>query len=280
MRMESISVNDHNHALKVWGLFEIKTFGDYHDLYVQADTAQLSDVFENFRSLFLEILPIFLILQLDRAYFVSLSSLAHEAMLKETKAKIELFIDINMVLMTEKGIRGGLTQVVKKHAVANNKYLPNCDSTKKVTHLQYLDANNLYGYAMNKKLPLDSYEWDNVEKFDRDFIKNYDDNGDKGYLLEVDVEHPSELRSAHEDFSFLPERRSKLNKEFEHKVTKEIEKAHKRVHKTFNITREPDNKLIATVQDKSKYVVNISTLKQASNQGCKLQKVHRVIKYN
>ena len=71
-------------------------------------------------------------------------------MLKITNAKIELFTDINMLLMTENGIRGGLTQVIKKHGIANNKYLPCYDNTKKSEYLQY-------------------------EDFDSDFIKNYDD---------------------------------------------------------------------------------------------------------
>ena len=64
-----------------------------------------------------------------------------------------------MILMTEKGIRGGLTQVVKKHGIANNKYLPTYDNTKKSVFLQYLYANNLYGYAMIKTLPLNGYKW-------------------------------------------------------------------------------------------------------------------------
>ena len=162
-----------------------------------------------------------------------------------------------MVLMTEKGIRSGLTQFVKKHAIANNKYLPTYDKSKKNVFSQYLDANNLYGYAMS---PLNGYKWEDVSIFTDDFIKNYDDKGDKGYLLEVDVEYPKELLSAHKDLPFLPERRFKLHKEFEHKVSKEIEKAHKKVYKTFNVTHEPKNKLIATVQDKNKYVVSISTL--------------------
>ena len=68
-----------------------------------------------------------------------------------------------MVVMVEKGIRGGLTQVVKRRGVANHKYLPSYDSTKKSVFLQYLDAKNLYGYAMSQKLPLDGYEWDNIE---------------------------------------------------------------------------------------------------------------------
>ena len=93
---------------KVWDVFKINILGEYHDVYVQVDTARLSNAFENFKSLCLEKC------QLDPAYFVSTPSLVFEAMLKITKVKIELFTDINMVLMTEKGIRRGLTQVFKK----------------------------------------------------------------------------------------------------------------------------------------------------------------------
>ena len=148
LQMKYISENEYKHARKVWEIFDIKTLGEYHDLYVQADVAQLSDVFESFRSVCLKEY------QLDPAYFVSTPSLALEAMLKITKVQIELFTDIDMVLMTEKGIRGGLTQVIRKHGIVNNKYLPDYDSSKKSTYLQYLDGNKLYGYAINKKLPL------------------------------------------------------------------------------------------------------------------------------
>ena len=105
-------------------------------MYVQVDVAQLSDVFESFRSVCLKEC------QLDPPYFVSTLSLTLESMLKVSKVQIELFTDIDMVLMTEKGIRGGLTQVIRKHGIANNKYLPDYDSSKKSTYLQYLDANN------------------------------------------------------------------------------------------------------------------------------------------
>ena len=115
-------------------------------MYVCSDVAQLSDVFKNFRSLFLKIY------ELDPSYFVSTPGLAFEARLKCTKVKLELLTDIEMVLMVEKGIRGGLTQVVKRHAVANHKYLPGYDASEKSVFLQYLDANNLYGYAMSRKL--------------------------------------------------------------------------------------------------------------------------------
>ena len=88
------------------------------------------------------------------------------------------------------------------------------------------------------------------------------------------------MLSAHKDLPFLPERRFKRHKEFEHKLSKEIEKAHKKVYETFNITHEPENKLIATVQDKNKYVVSISTVRQALKHGLKLHEVHRIIEYN
>ena len=109
---------------KVWGLFKINNVDEYHDLYVQADTAQLSDVFENFRYLCLKDHD------LDPMYFVSTPSLVFETMLKMTKVKVELLADIDMVLMTEKAIRVGLTQVIRKYGIANNKYLPTYDKSK------------------------------------------------------------------------------------------------------------------------------------------------------
>ena len=201
-------------------------------------------------------------------------------MLKCTKVKLEVLTDIDMILMVEKGIHGGLTQVVKRHAVANHKYLPSYDASKNSVFLKYLDANNLYGYAMSQKLPLDGYEWNNIERFTSDFVKNYDVNGDKGYLLEVDVEYPKRVRVAHGELPFLPARKNKIPKhhnkkeyddfeckEYEDTVKKCVVNAHKKVNKAFNITHEPENKLIATVQDKNKYVCNISTLKLALKHG-------------
>ena len=287
LNSSGISTKDYAHTKKVWHFFKIKDMGEYDDLYVRSDVAQLSDVFENFRSLCLKIY------ELDPSYFVSTPGFAFEAMLKCTKVKLELLTDKEMVVMVEKGIRGALTQVVKKHAVANHKYLPNYDSLKKSVFLQNLDANNLYGYAMNEKLPLDGYEWDNIDKFTSDFVKNDDVNGDVGYLLEADVEYPKDLLLYHADLPFLPKRKYKIPKqhnkkeynhfeckEYEDMVRKRVANAHKKVNKAFDITHEPENKLIATVQDKNKYVCNISTLKLALVNRLRLKKVYRVIKFN
>ena len=94
------------------------------------------------------------------------------------------------------------------------------------------------------------------------------------------MEYPKHLHEAHEDLPFLPERRKPLDKPDEHKVDNVIKRAHDKVFKQFSIYHEPENKLIATIQDKEKYVVNTSLLKQALDYGLILKKVHRVIEYN
>ena len=108
--------------------------------------------------------------------------------------------------MTEKGIRGGIAHVIHRYAEANNKYMKNYDKNKESLYLIYLDANNLYGWAMSQKLHVDGFKWKKKFKFNEDFIKNYDEDSHKGYILEVDVKYPKELLfNKHKDLPFLPE---------------------------------------------------------------------------
>ena len=119
-----------------------------------------------------------------------------------------------MLLMAEEGIRGGMCQAVYRYAKANNKYMKNYDKSIKSSYIMYLDANNLYGWAMSQKLPVDGFKWikeDNLSKFNKGFIKNYNENSDTGYFLEVDVAYPKTLHKLHSDLPFLPER-MKINK--------------------------------------------------------------------
>ena len=104
LNLEDITDKDYIHVQKVWDVFEIKNLGEYHDLYVQSDTLLLSDVFENFRNMCLKIY------ELDPVYFVSAPGLAWQACLKKTRVKLELLTDYDMILMIEKGIRGGIFQ--------------------------------------------------------------------------------------------------------------------------------------------------------------------------
>ena len=134
-------------VIKVWDVFEIKKVGGYHDLYIQTDTLLFADVFENFRSKCIETY------ELDPLHFVSASSLAWQACLKKAGAELELLTDIDMVLMVEEVIRGGICQKSHWYSNANDRYMKDFDENKESTYIQYFDANNLYGWAMSQPLP-------------------------------------------------------------------------------------------------------------------------------
>ena len=153
-----------------------------------------------------------------------------------------------MILMFEKGIRGGICQATNRYAKANNKYMNNYDVDKKSSYIQYLDANNLYGYAMSKKIPVGNFKWlgkDEISKFNDKFIKKYDENSDIGYIFEVEVEYPKYIRMLHSDLPFLPER-IKIN----------------------NCT-----KLVCTVKDKKKLCSTYSSFKASIRLWIKINKM-------
>ena len=215
-------------------------------MYVQSYTALLADVFGNFRDKCIEIY------RPDPAYFLTSPGLAWQVCLKKTEVELELLTDNDMLMLFEKGIRGGMCQASYRYAKANNKYMKNFDKNKESLFLMYVHANNLYGYAMSKKLPVDGFTWiDDISIFTEDFIKNYDEESDIGYLFVVDVEYPKNLHMLRKDLPFLPER-MKINK---------------------------CNKLVCNLNDKENYPVHISALKQALNHGLKLTKVHSAIEF-
>ena len=151
--MEDIADVDHRHAKRAFKSLNNKNVGDYHDLYVQSDTLLLADVFEYFRNKCTEIY------ELDPAHFLSAPGLAWQTSLKETEVKLELLTDVDMLLMVNKGIRGAICHAIHRYAEENNKYTKNYDKNKESSYIQYLDANNLYGWTMSQKLPVDGFRW-------------------------------------------------------------------------------------------------------------------------
>jgi hypothetical protein len=176
---EAVSDQDYLFAQRVWTAFGCKTLGDFHDLYLKTDVLLLADVFDTFRNTCLEGYG------LDPAWYVSTPGLSWDCMLKYTEAKIGLLPDLEMVLMIERGIRGGISQCSHRHAEADDS-----------TQLIYIDANNLYGLALSEPLPLSDFEW----------TDEYDPNSGNGYILEVDIEYPDELHDPHNDLPLAPER--------------------------------------------------------------------------
>ena len=109
--------------------------------------------------------------------------------------------------MVKKGIRGGICHAIHRYAKANNKYMKNYDENEESSFLEYLDANNLYGWAMSEPLPVNDFDWiEDLSKIDEDFIKNYDKDSDKGYILQVDIKYPKNLHDLSSGLPFLPER--------------------------------------------------------------------------
>ena len=126
----------------------------------------LADIFENFRNTCIKLY------QLDPAHFLSLPGLAWQVCFKKTNIKLELLTDYDMLLMVEEGIRGGICHSIHRHARANNKYMKNCDENKESSYIQYLVANNLYGWAMSQKLPVNGFKWVNdVSEINEEFKK-------------------------------------------------------------------------------------------------------------
>ena len=200
LNMENIEDIDYRHGNNVFKRFKLKNLGEYHDLYVQSDTLLLTDVFENFRNTCLKVY------ELDLAHFLSLPGLAWQACLKKTNIKLELLTDYDMLLMVEEGIRGGICHSIHRHTKANNKYMEDYDENKESSYIQYLDANNLYGWAMSQKLPINDFKWVENNEINKEFIKNYNENSNKGYILEADVKYRKKLHDLHSDLPFLPKK--------------------------------------------------------------------------
>ena len=131
--------------------------------------------------------------ELDPAHFLSLPGLAWQVCLKKTNIELELHTDYDMLLMVEEGIRGGICHSIHRYAKANNKYMKNYNNNEESSYIQYLDANNLYGWAMSKKLPVNGFKWIDNNEINEEFIKNYNENDNKGYILEVNVKISKEI---------------------------------------------------------------------------------------
>ena len=233
-----ISDEDYAHAQKVWRMFKMEYFKDYHELYNKVDVLLLADVFENFRNICLENY------ELDPAHYYTAPGLAWDAALKVTGVNLELLSDIDMLLIVEKGIKGGVSMISNRYGKANNKYMSDkFNSNEPSKYIQYLDANNLYGWAMSKPLPTHGFK--GMKTSELETWKLYP------CILEVDLEYPKELHDLHNDYPLAP--------------------AQIEVNKV--------EKLIPNLWNKKNYVIHYENLKQYLKLGLKIINIHRGIKF-
>ena len=233
-----ISVEDYAHARKVWETFEMKNLEDYHNLYNRVDVFPLADVFENFTDICIKNY------KLDPAHYYTAPGLAWDAALKVTEVELELLSGIDMLLMVEKGIGGGVSMISNRYGKANNKYMGNSFIKREPSkYIMYLDANNLYGWAMSKPLPTHGFKWMEVSE-----LETWENHS---CILEVDLEYPGSLHDLHCDYPLAPD---------------QIE-----VNKV--------DKLIPNLWNKKEYVIHYENLKQYLSLGLKLTRIHRGIKF-
>ena len=263
---EHITDEDYNHTLKVWKTFSLKNMGEYHDLYLTSDILLLADVFENFRKTCLEYY------KLDPCHYFTSPGLAWDAMLKMTKIKLDLMTDVDMYQFIEKGLRGGISYIANRYGKANNKYMKENDEKAPSKYIMYLDANNLYGWAMSQYLPTGGFDWLTEQQIEGLDLSKFKEDCKRGLILEVDLEYPKELHNLHNDYPLAPEKI---------KVTKDMLSDYSRkIAEKYKISTGLVHKLIPTLGKKEKYVLHYRNLQLYLDLGLKLTKIHRVLIFN
>ncbi|XP_061704174.1 uncharacterized protein LOC133515618 [Cydia pomonella] len=244
----NVSDKDYQHAQVVWKTFNIKTLGEYCDLYLQTDVLLLAEVFENFREICMNTY------KLDPCQYVTAPGLSWDAMLKYTGIELELFTDYEMIQFIKMGIRGGISQVSKRYAKANNCFMKEYDEERDSSFIVYLDVNNLYGEAMSRSLPIRNFKWLNKDEIKQFDITSQLPDNDIGYILETDLEYPQYLHDSHNDYPFCGETKTPPGGKIK--------------------------KLLLTFDKKSNYVIHYLNLKQCLQKGVVCKKIHRILAFD
>lgn len=257
LSQSTLSVENYQHALDVFSHFKCKDIGQYFDLYLISDVTLLSDILQSFENLFYRQYG------LSLPSFYTLASMSWIAMLKNTRIKLDLLTCPNQISFFKRGVRGGISQIMHKKVVANNKFLKDYDPQKPPMSLFYIDANNLYSLALSDFLPHKNYEWMSDceveklmqidEKTNEMKIFSIPKNSYYGYTLEVDIDIPLELHDKFNELPFLPES----------KITE----------------NQKCKKLILSLENKKEYVIDYRHLQLALREGLILKKISKGIKY-
>ena len=142
--------------------------------------------------------------KLDPAWYFTAPGLSWDAALKKTGVELELLSDIDMLRMVEQGIRGGTSTVSTRYSRANNIYMGKAfDASKPSSFITYLDAVNLYGWAMSKPLPVSCFKWMSQEELNN--WKSSSSKKGEGCILKVDLEYPKDLHDLHSDYPLAPQ---------------------------------------------------------------------------
>jgi len=253
---DEISNEAYKFAQKVWKKFQCQNLLDYTEIYCKIDTLLLAEIFQKFRKDLINFSG------LDPARYISLPAFSFDSMMKITDCKLELPLNINIVQFIESGIRGGLSFINTRHLKVTN-------AKEKIF---YIDANNLYGLAQTSKLPTGNLRFVPHSKVQKINWKTIDTEKNIGYILEVDLEYPSELHLLHSDFPLAPEL---VEINFEN-----LSPYCKSTYKNCSGRKKyKDSKLLTTFHPRLNYVLHFKNLKLYLNLGMKITKIHRVLSF-
>ena len=291
---QPITKEDYTFVKKLWKTFHLQNLGDLHDLYMETDTLLLADVFENYRKTILKHYG------LDPIHFYTAPSLSWSAGLKFTNVKLEIPNDIKMHMFFDQGLRGGISMVSHPYERANNKQMKEYyDPKTKQSYIMFVDANNLYGWAMSQTLPTGGFKWvqrlktdvpaltngdktiqemeedtcfKNMQEWEEN-IKNLKDDSETGYMFKVDLVYPKNLHldKMHDNFPLAPEA-IKIEKDMLSPYQTEL-------GDSLDVSYGSE-KLCLTLRDKTNYVCHYQNLKFYLKHGMKLKKIHKILQFD
>ena len=264
-----VTAEEYEHARTVWDQFNCTTLRDYHDLYLMSDVYLLADVFENFRTTAIATYS------LDPANYYTLPGFAWSALLKVTNIQLDLISDSTMHNFIEHGIRGGISMNVLKYAKANNNHIPDdYNPSEPTSYLQYVDANNLYGWAMQQHLPTSNFSF--VDDISDDLVEaittTHPHDSSLGYIVECDLSIPASLHDALNDYPPCPENIT---------VTDDMLSPHQQqLAQELGLSKQKEKKLMLTLLPKTHYVCHYVNLQTYVALGVEVTNVHRILRFS
>ena len=279
---EDITEEQYKWAQEIWTLCGCKTLSDYHIAYLTVDVALLSDVIENFRN------KGFMDKGLDPLNYLSLPGYSMDALLKQRmnkgKKAITLFEDTQQEMYTqcERNIRGGICHIARRHAKANHKYLPNYNDKEDSRYIMYLDANNLYGWAMSQLLPTGDFKYDAILPLPKEIarIKTLDPKGPRGFFYRVDGTFPQDKHNLLNDYAPAP-----VNAATAHEKLSQIQHmmyndtaVHKKDGEMAKPTK-PTPKLLCSLENRVDYMCHYRNLQLYMTLGFVVTKVYEIISF-
>ena len=227
----------------------------------------LADVFEAFRDVCIRNY------RLDPSHYISAPQLSWDAMLYRTGCTLSLIDDPAMFKMLDANLRGGVSMISTRYARANNKYLGKIfDPNKQSSYIMYLDANNLYGWAMSQPMPEGDFCWVHEDEWQTIEWMALTEEQQFGYFVECDMDYPAALHDLHNDYPLAPERMA-----IESSMLSESQVA---VRRNYSMSHSSGScKLVPNLLGKQKYCVHYLNLQFYLKHGMQITKIHRVLKF-